>query len=194
MLLDEQIGQLVQAVPAAPVSRFVSSASYASTMMLEAGCSQLSVQQCHVADETPAGRCRATRSSPARTSSVIPSRRLASTRWSRRSSTARPTRGSVPVVCRLTCSAVRSTTSPPTRPRGLIAVRCSTRSTPRPGGTLPQRPARAQPALAGEDPRQRPRLRLRRGLPELRRRLVARPAEGLLRRQPRQADRGPAYL
>jgi FAD/FMN-containing dehydrogenase len=53
--LDDQIGQLVQAVPTAPASRFVSSASYASTMMLEAGCSQLSVQQCHVADETLGG-------------------------------------------------------------------------------------------------------------------------------------------
>jgi FAD/FMN-containing dehydrogenase len=53
--LTQQLGELTQAVATAPTSNVVSSESYAATMMLEAGCSQLSVQQCHVAAETPGG-------------------------------------------------------------------------------------------------------------------------------------------
>jgi FAD/FMN-containing dehydrogenase len=53
--LTEQIGRLVQAVPTASTSRFVTSESYEATMMLEAGCADLSQQQCHIAAETPGG-------------------------------------------------------------------------------------------------------------------------------------------
>jgi FAD/FMN-containing dehydrogenase len=53
--LAEQIGQLAQAIPAPPSSRFVTSACYEQTMMLEAGCAQLSVRECHVAGEAPGG-------------------------------------------------------------------------------------------------------------------------------------------
>ncbi|HEX3823655.1 MAG TPA: FAD-dependent oxidoreductase [Mycobacteriales bacterium] len=53
--LQQQIGKLVQNIPTAPTTNFVGSASYESTMMLESGCSTLSVQACHVAAETPGG-------------------------------------------------------------------------------------------------------------------------------------------
>jgi FAD/FMN-containing dehydrogenase len=53
--LRDEIGKLVQAIPAAPTANSVASQSYAATMMLEAGCSQLSAQQCHIAAETPGG-------------------------------------------------------------------------------------------------------------------------------------------
>jgi FAD/FMN-containing dehydrogenase len=53
--LDHHIGELVQAVSTAPSTRFVTEASYESTMMLESGCSELSVEQCHIGDETPGG-------------------------------------------------------------------------------------------------------------------------------------------
>jgi FAD/FMN-containing dehydrogenase len=53
--LDQHIGALVDAVPTAPSSRFVTEASYEETMLLEAGCAQLSVAACHVAAETPGG-------------------------------------------------------------------------------------------------------------------------------------------
>jgi FAD/FMN-containing dehydrogenase len=49
------MGHLTQEIPATPTTNFVTSESYAATMLLEAGCSQMSVQQCHVADETPGG-------------------------------------------------------------------------------------------------------------------------------------------
>jgi hypothetical protein len=53
--LQQHIGALTQQVSTAPTTNFVSSESYAATMMLEAGCSQLTVQACHVAAETPGG-------------------------------------------------------------------------------------------------------------------------------------------
>jgi FAD/FMN-containing dehydrogenase len=52
--LQQHIGDLLQAVPP-PTTNFVTSESYAATMMLEANCSSLTVQQCHVGDETAAG-------------------------------------------------------------------------------------------------------------------------------------------
>lgn len=53
--LSQEIGKLVQAIPTAPTTNSVRSDSYEATMLLEAGCSQLSVPQCHIADETPGG-------------------------------------------------------------------------------------------------------------------------------------------
>jgi FAD/FMN-containing dehydrogenase len=53
--LEQRIGELVQAVPSAPTSRFVTEAGYEDTMMLEAGCAQQSVAACHVASETRGG-------------------------------------------------------------------------------------------------------------------------------------------
>jgi hypothetical protein len=53
--LHQQIGRLVQSVPTAPSVNFVGTASYEATMMLESGCSTLSVTQCHVAAQTPGG-------------------------------------------------------------------------------------------------------------------------------------------
>jgi FAD/FMN-containing dehydrogenase len=42
-------------VPTATSSRFVTEEGYQATMMLEAGCTSLSEQQCHVAAEVPGG-------------------------------------------------------------------------------------------------------------------------------------------
>jgi FAD/FMN-containing dehydrogenase len=53
--LSRHIGELVASVPTAPTTRFVGEDTYEATMMLESGCSELSVEQCHVADETPGG-------------------------------------------------------------------------------------------------------------------------------------------
>jgi FAD/FMN-containing dehydrogenase len=53
--LQQHIGQLVQSIPTEATTNFIDSASYEYTMMLESGCSTLSVQACHVADETPGG-------------------------------------------------------------------------------------------------------------------------------------------
>jgi FAD/FMN-containing dehydrogenase len=53
--LQQHIGALVQTVPTPTTVNFVGSASYEATMMLESGCSTLSVTACHVADETPGG-------------------------------------------------------------------------------------------------------------------------------------------
>jgi len=53
--LQQHLGALTQLVPAAATTNFVTSESWAATMLLEAGCSQLSVQQCHVGDETAGG-------------------------------------------------------------------------------------------------------------------------------------------
>jgi FAD/FMN-containing dehydrogenase len=53
--LDHHIGELIAAIPTPPTGRFVDSASYEYTMMLESGCASLSVEQCHVAVETPGG-------------------------------------------------------------------------------------------------------------------------------------------
>jgi hypothetical protein len=53
--LQQHIGDLTQRIATKPTSDFVTSESWAATMMLEAGCSQLSVQQCHVGDETSGG-------------------------------------------------------------------------------------------------------------------------------------------
>jgi FAD/FMN-containing dehydrogenase len=53
--LQQQIGTLVSSIPTTPTTNFVGSASYEYTMMLESGCSSLSVEACHVEDETPGG-------------------------------------------------------------------------------------------------------------------------------------------
>jgi FAD/FMN-containing dehydrogenase len=53
--LQQQIGTLVSSIPTAPTTNFVGSASYEYTMMLESGCASLSVESCHVEDETPGG-------------------------------------------------------------------------------------------------------------------------------------------
>lgn len=53
--LQQQIGHLVQLIPTAPIVNFVATESYESTMMLESGCADLSVESCHVAAETPGG-------------------------------------------------------------------------------------------------------------------------------------------
>lgn len=53
--LAEQIGRLVQSVPAAPTVNFVATESYEATMLLEAGCADLTVPACHVEAETPGG-------------------------------------------------------------------------------------------------------------------------------------------
>jgi FAD/FMN-containing dehydrogenase len=53
--LQQHIGELTQQISTPPTTNFVTSESWAATMLLEAGCSQLSVQQCHVDDETPGG-------------------------------------------------------------------------------------------------------------------------------------------
>ena len=53
--LDHAIDGLVAMVPTAPSTRYVRSAGYEDTMMLEAGCAQLSTTACHVAAETPGG-------------------------------------------------------------------------------------------------------------------------------------------
>jgi FAD/FMN-containing dehydrogenase len=53
--LQQQVGQLVSAIPTAPLVNFVATESYEATMMLESGCADLSVEACHVADETAGG-------------------------------------------------------------------------------------------------------------------------------------------
>jgi FAD/FMN-containing dehydrogenase len=53
--LRQHIGELIQLVPTRPTTNFVDSAAYEYTMMLESGCSTLSVESCHIADETPGG-------------------------------------------------------------------------------------------------------------------------------------------
>jgi FAD/FMN-containing dehydrogenase len=53
--LRQHIDTLVSSVPTAPTTNFVGSASYEATMMLESGCSSLSVEACHIEDETPGG-------------------------------------------------------------------------------------------------------------------------------------------
>jgi FAD/FMN-containing dehydrogenase len=54
--LQDAIGRLTQTIPTAPTTNSVATESYVATMMLEAGCSELTVQQCHVGAETPGGR------------------------------------------------------------------------------------------------------------------------------------------
>jgi FAD/FMN-containing dehydrogenase len=53
--LSNQLESLVGAIPTAPTTRSVADDSYEATMMLEAGCGDLTVSQCHVAAETPGG-------------------------------------------------------------------------------------------------------------------------------------------
>jgi FAD/FMN-containing dehydrogenase len=53
--LNAAIDNLTARIPTAANNRFVSSAGYGYTMMLEAGCAQLSTTACHVAAETPGG-------------------------------------------------------------------------------------------------------------------------------------------
>lgn len=53
--LQSHVGELTQAISPSPTTNFVTSESYAATMMLEAGCSSQTVEACHVAAETPGG-------------------------------------------------------------------------------------------------------------------------------------------
>jgi FAD/FMN-containing dehydrogenase len=53
--LQEQIGRLTQSVPVPATSTSVATDGYQRTMMLEAGCADLTVRACHVAVETPGG-------------------------------------------------------------------------------------------------------------------------------------------
>jgi FAD/FMN-containing dehydrogenase len=53
--LEQHVGELVQSIPTQPTVDFVAAESYEATMMLEAGCADLSVDACHVAAETPGG-------------------------------------------------------------------------------------------------------------------------------------------
>jgi FAD/FMN-containing dehydrogenase len=53
--LRTQVNHLIQAVGSAPSTKDVTSESLLGTMMLEAGCSDLSVAQCHLPSQNPAG-------------------------------------------------------------------------------------------------------------------------------------------
>jgi FAD/FMN-containing dehydrogenase len=53
--LEQHVGELVQSIATRPTVNFVASESYQATMMLEAGCADLSVESCHVAAETAGG-------------------------------------------------------------------------------------------------------------------------------------------
>jgi FAD/FMN-containing dehydrogenase len=53
--LDSLLDPLIAAVPATASTRSVNDDGYEATMMLEAGCADLTVASCHVADETPGG-------------------------------------------------------------------------------------------------------------------------------------------
>jgi FAD/FMN-containing dehydrogenase len=53
--LAAEIDALVAAVPTAPTTRFVATESWQNTMLLEAGCADLSLEACHVGAETPGG-------------------------------------------------------------------------------------------------------------------------------------------
>jgi FAD/FMN-containing dehydrogenase len=46
---------LTAAIPAQPTTRSLNDDSYARTMLLEAGCADLTLAACHVRDETPGG-------------------------------------------------------------------------------------------------------------------------------------------
>jgi FAD/FMN-containing dehydrogenase len=54
--LSARLDTLLAAIPAAPTTHSLRDDGYESTMMLEAGCADLSVAQCHISDETPGGR------------------------------------------------------------------------------------------------------------------------------------------
>ena len=114
----------------------MTSAGYAATMMLEAGCSQLSVQQCHVADETPGGGTLPRDAFVAGSDFFrrpIPSAGIDALVAAVEHRQADPRLGGRRGVARRARWRGRRRRRP-TRPRGRIAVRCSTRSTPRPGG------------------------------------------------------------
>ncbi|HVT20003.1 MAG TPA: FAD-binding oxidoreductase [Mycobacteriales bacterium] len=54
--LSSLMQPLLDAVPAAPTTASVRDSSYADTMLLEAGCADLTLAACHVADETGGGQ------------------------------------------------------------------------------------------------------------------------------------------
>ncbi|HVW80886.1 MAG TPA: FAD-dependent oxidoreductase [Mycobacteriales bacterium] len=53
--LSSLLESLLDAVPVAPTTRSITDDSYVSTMLLEAGCADLTLAQCHVGAETPGG-------------------------------------------------------------------------------------------------------------------------------------------
>jgi FAD/FMN-containing dehydrogenase len=53
--LAVHLGPLLDAIPVAPTTSSVHDASYEATMLLEAGCSDLTLPQCRVGAETPGG-------------------------------------------------------------------------------------------------------------------------------------------
>lgn len=53
--LATHLTALLDMIPTAPTTRSVTSSSYAGTMLLEAGCSDLTLTECHVQGETPGG-------------------------------------------------------------------------------------------------------------------------------------------
>lgn len=53
--LNSHLDDLVGAISTPPTTRYVANDSYENTMLLEAGCGELSVEQCHVGEETPGG-------------------------------------------------------------------------------------------------------------------------------------------
>jgi FAD/FMN-containing dehydrogenase len=53
--LSSHLDNLVAAIPTAPTTRSVNDDGYEATMLLEAGCADLTLAQCHVGAETPGG-------------------------------------------------------------------------------------------------------------------------------------------
>jgi FAD/FMN-containing dehydrogenase len=53
--LAAHVDTLTAAIPAQPTTRSLNDDSYARTMLLEAGCADLTLAACHVRDETPGG-------------------------------------------------------------------------------------------------------------------------------------------
>ena len=53
--LSAHLEALIAAVPIPPTTRSMNDDSYGATMLLEAGCSDISLAQCRVAEETPGG-------------------------------------------------------------------------------------------------------------------------------------------
>ncbi|HWA65323.1 MAG TPA: FAD-binding oxidoreductase [Mycobacteriales bacterium] len=53
--LSGHLDSLLAAVPLAPTTRSITDDDYESTMLLEAGCADLTLAQCHVGAETPGG-------------------------------------------------------------------------------------------------------------------------------------------
>jgi FAD/FMN-containing dehydrogenase len=53
--LASHLTALLDLIPAAPTTSSITDSSYEGTMLLEAGCSDLTLAECHVRDETPGG-------------------------------------------------------------------------------------------------------------------------------------------